>query len=60
MINRPYLTYWEQSKVVATRWFRRNSTKREFRADLLWMNNRLLESVADSWLPLNFIVEYDI
>jgi hypothetical protein len=32
---RPYLTYWEQLKVVETRWFRRDSPKRDFRADLV-------------------------
>jgi hypothetical protein len=60
MIDRPYLTYQKQLEVVATCWFCRDSPKCEFRADLVWMNNRLLESVADSWLPPNFIVEYDI
>jgi hypothetical protein len=58
-MDRPYLTYWEQSKVVATRWFRRDSIKRDLKADLVWMNNRLLDSVADSWSPPNSIVEYD-
>jgi hypothetical protein len=29
MMDRPYLTYWEQSEVVAIRWFRRNSAKRD-------------------------------
>jgi hypothetical protein len=54
------MTYWEQTKVVATRWFRRNSPKREFRADLVWIKDCLLESIADSWLPPNFMIEYDI
>jgi hypothetical protein len=59
MMYRPYLTYWEQLKVVETRWFRRDSPKRDFRADLVWMNNHLLESIADSWSPPNFMILYD-
>jgi hypothetical protein len=35
MMYRTYLTYWEQMKVVATQWFRCNSAKRDFRADLV-------------------------
>jgi hypothetical protein len=29
MMRRLHLTYWEQSEVVAIRWFRRNSAKRD-------------------------------
>jgi hypothetical protein len=35
MMHRPYLTYWEQMKVVAIQWFRRNSAERDLRADLV-------------------------